>query len=215
METLFICLLAITIAGCVSTPELTRQSVGSSANMSYTPCGISRHLTVAKGKTNLKNGYKDHPRYTKGKTDDIQFDYETTSYLSGIENDLKEIQIKSTDASDKVEAVSDAIAVRNRRPSVLQFRARWFDLRRESNFDIYPRYPEFPDFIDHFPFDPIGNDSWSKMLYERAVLNFYATAQAYIDDGKHFVKNCENDYEQVRKQGVMFTDYLKTLDRQR
>ena len=96
-------------------------------------------------------------------------------------------------------------------------------MSRESNFGLLG-YPDFPDFNYFFPptkpYKPLFLDSQFAVesynaevrRYNREVADFTATIIAYIDDAKHYIDNCRNDYNEIRQKGLKFLSYIKSLD---
>jgi len=82
----------------------------------------------------------------------------------------------------------------------------------ESNFDILTDYPEFPDFNYIPPIKPIFlDDSFSVNSYRREVADFIATINDYAEDGRHYIRNCQNDYNTIFSKGEELRNYIKTL----
>ena len=157
-------------------------------------------------------GYKEHPKYIENGKVNTMFDYEASKYLEGIRDDLEEIEGKSENALKKIKAVADAVAFLGDYfyvpyiGSVLSFGGF------QSNFENILGYPEFPEFDYQYPHPPIIEDTFLMMVYKQDLLDFAATVEAYIEDGKHFIRNCENDYIEVQNNRERFIDYLEELE---
>lgn len=201
---IFLILAVLALQGCGSTGS------SSSGGSGYTP--FSSYFKRTTGTSNLgPEGYPDHPKYEKGSL----LDYHASKYLEGVKEDLDEIKANSENARDKIEAVSRAFDF---------YSGGYFSVSHvgsplrfsigSSNLGILG-YPEFDDWSYFMaPSEPGPYaDQYDWINYRKELLDFAATADAYIEDGKHYIRNCANDYETVRKKGLAFIKYLEQLER--
>jgi hypothetical protein len=196
----FIIIALASIVGCVA-PE----------SSGYTP--FSHHFKQTKGDSNLYGEYPDHPKYSESSA--FLFEMKATDYLEGVTNDLEEIKEKSENARDKIVAVSNAFTY---------YDGGWFHVSSpgfavsfsfgsDSNFPSMG-YDEFSDWpYMSSPSKPgYYGDQYDWAAYRRELLDLAATADAYIEDGNHYIKNCAIDYETVRLAGLSFIRYLDLLE---
>jgi len=179
--------------------------------------GLSKHVKKTTGTSNLIHGYKEIPVLdTNDPQAEIIFEKIVEDYLKGVDNDLKEVKDKEDNATEKINAVANAVNI-----GLENFSFGFFPVgsvskqvfKRESNFDILG-YPEFPDF--HYPiFFPVkpskpmfldnelAVDVYNRNVreYKRDVADLAATIKDYIEDAEHYVENCENDYEEIKDKG--------------
>jgi len=200
------------------------RGVNYSGYSNYSPhTGFSSYFKKTTGTSNLTHGYKDPP-VLDANSPLAKFELENSvkDYLNGVVNDLKEVNDKADNATKKINAVVDAV----------NFGFEYFNVRHvgsvftfksESNFGFLG-YPEFPDF-DYFHFPPIkphkplflddefAVESYNAKVrnYNREIADFTATVKAYIEDAEHYVKNCRNDYEEIRQKGLNLLSYIKSL----
>lgn len=183
-----------------------------SGNASVLERGLSRHLSVAKGDTNMPQGYKKPPVYSADRESQALFRFEASEYLEGVTNDLEEIKFRSEDALRKIKAVADGTVVNGTFYHVSRIGSRVFIRSAPSNFAFVLGYPEFPYFDYQYPDPPILKDRVGMMMYRSDVLDFNATVDAYIEDGKHFIKNCENDYNTIQTIGKELLADIESLE---
>jgi hypothetical protein len=175
--------------------------------------GYSYHYMVARGDTNMSNGYPDPPLYPQDPNRNALFDYEASDYMEGVSNDLKEIKESAENASKKITAVADELASSAADghffpPHILSP----ISIHGASNFKRFSGYPLFPDLDYSYPWRPRYEDEYAWTRYRHEVLDFLATAEAYIQDGEHFIANCRNDHAAVQVKGLECADRLRQLE---
>ena len=193
---------------------------GYSNYSSYT--GFSSHFKKTRGTSNLTYEYKDPPTLdTNDQFAKVVFEESVKDYLDGVVNDLEEINDNADNATEKINAVVNAVNFGFEFFSVSHV-GSVFTVTSNSNFEILG-YPEFPDF-DYFPptkpYKPLFLDnefivnSYNADVrnYNREVADFYATIKAYIEDAEHYIENCKNDYEEIRQKGLNLLSYIESLD---
>jgi hypothetical protein len=213
----FVCVfLLLYIAGCGGGSGYSNYS----PNTSY--IGFSSHFKKTKGNSNLPNGYKDPPVLDANDSlTKSRFVKNAKEYLAGVINDLKEVNDKADNATKKINAVVDA-ANFGYEYFTVSYVGSVFTLG-ESNFGIFD-YPEFPKFNYFFsaikPYKPLFLDdefmveNYNNQVrsYNREVADFAATIKAYIEDAEHYIKNCKNDYEEIRQKGLKLSSSIKSLN---
>jgi hypothetical protein len=207
-STLLAIMLLLTLTGCTTTYP------PSSGEGSPLPVysGISRHFKTATGDTNLKSGYKDHPELPDNKKGKMLFEFNAEDYLKGVKNDLKLVEEYSENAREKIKSVADAVSYGNSffyMSHISPVHRPWYE---KTNIKDLLGYPAFPDFEHNAPHPPIYNDEYSVWQYKYELSNFAATVDAYIEDGNHYIRNCANDHEMIRKKGIQFINYLQSLE---
>jgi hypothetical protein len=213
----FFVLLLLFMCGCTA-------SNSGYSKLPYAYSGISSHWKRTNGTSNLVSDYEEPPTLlSNGKDEKQLFEIEALRYLEGVKNDLKDIKQKAENASEKIDAVKDAIDngfdmfyIRNVGSPTITI------LFGESNFGLYSDYPEFPAFNYYPPSKPtkplfldnkFAVDSYNIEVdsYNRKLADFVATIEAYIEDAKHYYKNCQNDYKEIEQKGKNFRTYIKSL----
>lgn len=215
MKTRLVMLMALIVL--VSSCEANYS--GYSTYSTYT--GFSSYFKKTTGTSNLTSGYKDPPVLDANvPLAKFEFQRSAEEYLASVVNDLKEVNEKADNATEKIDAVVDAVNF-----GLEFFHVRYVGsaiiLRRESNFGIFG-YPEFDDF-DYFPptkpYKPLfldtefAIDSYNSRVrsYNREVDDFAETVEAYIEDAKHYIENCRNDYDEIRQKGLYLLSYIESL----
>ena len=192
---------------------------GYSNYYSYT--GFSSHFKTTSGTSNLTNGYKDPPALNSNDPlAKIEFKESAKDYIDAVVNDLKEINDKADNATEKINAVVNTANFGFEFFS-LSHVGSVFTFTSNSNFGFIG-YPEFPDF-DYFPptkpQKPLFLDNEFEVdyyndevrNYNREVADFNATIKAYIEDAEHYIENCRNDYEEIRQKGLNLLSYIESL----
>ncbi|MBW8002316.1 MAG: hypothetical protein FVQ80_09895 [Planctomycetes bacterium] len=190
----------------------------------YSPyTGFSSHFKKTTGTSNLTYGYEDPPALnTSDSFAKIEFEEEAKDYLDGVVNDLKEVEDNVDNAAKKINAIVNATNLGFEFFSLSRV-GSVFTFTSNSNFG-FMGYPKFPDF-DYFhlpptkPYKPLYLDnefainSYNANVkrYNREVVDFTATIKAYIEDAEHYIKNCKNDYEEIRQKGLNLLSYLESL----
>jgi len=159
----------------------------------------------------MPQGYREPPVYTADRKTQALFELEASRYLEGVTNDLEEIKFRSKDALRKIEAVADGTVVNGTFYHVSHIGSGLFIRGGPSNFAFVFGYREFPHFDYRYPDLPITNDDVGMMLYRMNVLDFNATVNAYIEDGKHFIRNCANDYDTIQTIGKKLLAHVESL----
>jgi hypothetical protein len=195
----------LAIGGCV-TPS------GSSGTSNIYQ-GYSRHYNVAREDTNLKKSYPDYPIYVEGKTNDLSYSFEAEDYLNGVKCDLERIAKHRDNANEKIYAVTHAVNYMTGNYFHVSYVGDPDELYgcRESNLPLYLGYLEFPEFSYFYPSKPIYVSEFSVMQYKHDLLDFAATVDDYIEDGRNYIRNCDNDIELIKKAGLEFIYYLEVL----
>lgn len=167
------------ICGCEVGPPTSYSS-----SLPYT--GFSHHIQVAKGNTNIPDGYKEPPALDPNDVwSKIKFSREASEYLKGIKSDLEEIQAKADNATEQAEAVSDMINFGN---SIPRYVGSVHLLSRQSNFKSLLGYHEFPYFDYSKPSPPltIGRDEFRYRMYKHDLADYAATINSYLEDAAHY-----------------------------
>ncbi len=47
--------------------------------------------------------------------------------------------------------------------------------------------------------------------YNREVADLAVTVKDYIEDAEHYIKNCKNDYEEIRQKGLNLLSCIESL----
>lgn len=195
---------ALALLGCASS---------TTSRSSYTP--FSHHFKQTKGDSNLSEKYPDHPHYES--VTKYSFERDAEDYLKALKLDLEEIKEKAENARDKVEAVSDAFRFYDggylhvSTPLSISYRLYGSN---DTNFSYFG-YAEFDDWSYFlYPNEPgTYADRYDWIKYKQQLLDLAATADTYIEDGNHYIRNCVKDHELVRQRGLTFLNYLENLER--
>lgn len=137
-------------------------------------------------------------------------------YLDAVKNDLEEIEKKAENAREKIDAVSDAFRFYDgglllvSSPSSIFLSSYGYG----TNFSVsgYKEFADWPFVIEPRKPDPYYSDEYDWIKYKRKLLDLAATADAYIEDGNHYIRNCAKDHELVRQKGLTFISYLEALE---
>ncbi len=176
--------------------------------------GISRHLKRTTGQSNFAHKYPNPPVLDPNDPlERYRFESKAREYLATVVNDLEEVKKNAANANEKTQAVVDAansgldhFSVRPVHPII--------HIGIESNLGLFG-YPEFPRFNYWPPLKPVEPlyraDSVTVDSYNQQVADFLATIKDYIADATHYVKNCQNDYEEIRKKGLNLLSYIESL----
>lgn len=216
----FVCtLLLLFIVGC---------GVDYSGYSNYSPyTGFSSHFKTTSGTSNLAYGYKDPPILdSNDPLAKIEFKESAQDYIDAVVNDLKEINDKADNATEKINAVVNAVNFGFEFFS-LSYVGSVFTFTSNSNFEFIG-YPEFPDFNYFYlpptkPYKPFFLDNEFAVnsynadvrRYNRELADFSATIKAYIEDAEHYIENCKNDYDMIRNKGKNYISYLEALSDKR
>ena len=121
-------------------------------------------------------------------------------YLRGVKSDLEEIEFKRKDAEDKIRAVSRPIIYPDGQIEIPSTSQPLFLRLAKTNFKRrgLDDYPEFPPCRCDVP-APMSGDYLEREMHKLEILNFRATADAYIADAYQFIRNCDNDIETIKK----------------
>ncbi len=194
---------------CGCAPNYSGYSNRYSAPFVYS--GISRHLKQTTGQSNLSHKYPNPPILDPNDPlERYRFESKAREYLAAVVNDLEEIGKNAANANEKIRGVVDAansgldhFSVRPVGPIIHI---------GESNLGFLG-YPEFPRFDYWPPFKPVEQlDSVMIDSYNKEVADFLATIKDYIADATHYVRNCQNDYEEIHQKGLTLLNCLDSLD---
>lgn len=194
---------------------------GYSNYYSYT--GFSSHFKTTSGTSNLTNGYKDPPALNSNdQLAKIEFKESAKDYIDAVVNDLKEINDKADNATEKINAVVNAVNFGFEFFS-LSHVGSVFTFTSNSNFGFIG-YPEFPDFSYFYlpptkPYKPLFLDNEFAVnsynadvrRYNRELADFSATIKAYIEDAEHYIENCKNDHSEIRQKGLNLLSLIESL----